>query len=75
MFHKMSKHNYWLFNILTNYSRPDIAYNVCRLSRYTRSVEYWDTISILLIYSKGSFYFCLSYCDYPVVFERYCDAN
>ena len=43
---------------LTNCSH-DIAYDVGRLSRYTHSpsVEYWDTISILLIYSKGTFIF------------------
>ena len=62
---------------MTNCSCPDIAYDVGRLSRYTHSpsVEHWDTISILLIYSKGTFYFCLSYCGYPVVLEEYCDAN
>ena len=62
---------------LTNYSGPDIAYDVGRLSKYIYSsrVEHWDTISIFLIYSKGTFYFCLSYCGYPVVLEGYCDAN
>ena len=44
---------------LTNCSSHDIAYDVGRLSRYTHnpSVEHWDTISILLIYSKGTFIF------------------
>ena len=60
---------------MTNCS--NIAYDVGRLSRYTHSpsVEHWDTISILLIYSKGTFYFCLSYCGYPVILKGYCDAN
>ena len=61
---------------MTNCS-PDIAYDVGRLSRYTHSpsVEYWDTISILLIYSNGTFYFYLLYYGYLVVLEEYCDAN
>ena len=47
------------------------------MNRYTHSpsVEHWNTISILLIYSKGTFYFCLSYCGYPVILKGYCDAN
>ena len=62
---------------MTNCSHPDIAYDVSRLSRYTHnpSVEHWDAISILLGYLKGTSYFCLSYCGYPVVLEWYCDAN
>ena len=62
---------------MTNCSRPDISYDVGRLNRYTHSpsVEHWDTISTLLIYSKGTFYFCLSYCGYPVVLKGYCGAN
>ena len=62
---------------MTNFSRLDIAYDVGRLSRYTHSasVEHWDTISIILIYSKGTFFVCLSYCGYPVVLEGYCDTN
>ena len=62
---------------MTNCSRPDIACDVGRLSRYTHSpgVEHCDTISILLIHSKETFYFSLSYCGYLVVLEGYCDAN
>ena len=62
---------------MTNCDCPDIAYDVGRLSRYTHSpsVEHCDTISILLIYSKGTFCFCLSYCGYLVVLEGYSNAN
>ena len=63
---------------LTNCTRLDIAYAVGRLSRYTHgpSVEHWDTISILLIHSKGIFYFYfLLYCGYPIVLKGYCDVN
>ena len=62
---------------MTNCDCPDIAYDVGRLSRYTHSpsVEHCDTISILLIHSKETFYFSLSYCGYLVVLEGYYDAN
>ena len=51
---------------LTNCTRPDIAYAVGRLSRYTHnpSIEYWDAISRLLRYLKGTFDYGLSYCGY-----------
>ena len=77
MFHKINMHKL-LVNLLllTHCSRPDIAYHVGRLSRYTHnpSVEHWDAISILLEYLKRIFYFGLSYCSYPIL-ERYFDAN
>ena len=62
---------------LTNCTRLDIAYVVSRLSRYTHnpSIEYWDAISKLLRYLKGTLDFGLSYCGYPTVLEGYCDAN
>ena len=62
---------------MTNCSCSNIGYDVGRLSRYTHSpsVRHWHTISILLIYSKGTFYFCLSYCGCLVVLKGYCDAN
>jgi hypothetical protein len=62
---------------LTNCIRPDIAYVVGRLSRYTHNpnIEHWNAISRLLRYLKGTINFGLSYCGYPTVLERYCDAN
>ena len=62
---------------LTNCTHPNIVYDVGRLSRYTHnpSIEYWDVISKLLRYLKGTFDFGLSYCGYPIVLEGYCDAN
>ncbi|KAL0294458.1 UNVERIFIED_CONTAM: Retrovirus-related Pol polyprotein from transposon RE2 [Sesamum radiatum] len=40
---------------LMNYTRPDIAYVVSRLSRYTHNPnkEHWDTLRRLLRYLKG----------------------
>jgi hypothetical protein len=63
---------------LTNCTRPDIAYVVGRLSRYTHnpSLEHWDAISRLLRYLKGTINFDLSYCGYPNdIVKLYCDAN
>ena len=62
---------------LTNCTRPDIAYVVGRLSRYTHnpSIEHWDAISRLLRYLKGTYDYGLSYCGYPTILEGYCDAN
>ena len=62
---------------MTNCTRPDIAYVVGRLSRYTHnpSIEHWDAISRLLRYLKGTFDYGLSYCGYPAILEGYCDAN
>ncbi|KAL0356357.1 UNVERIFIED_CONTAM: Retrovirus-related Pol polyprotein from transposon RE2 [Sesamum radiatum] len=41
--------------LLMNYTRPDIAYAVNRLSRYTHNPnkEYWDALRRLLRYLKG----------------------
>jgi hypothetical protein len=62
---------------LTNCTRPDIAYAVGRLSRYTHnpSVEHWDAISRLLRYLKGTINNGLSYCGFLAILEGYCDAN
>ena len=48
---------------LTNCTHPNIVYDVGRMSRYTHnpSIEYWDVISKLLRYLKGTFDFGLSY--------------
>ena len=62
---------------LTNCTRPDIAYAIGRLSRYTHnlSIEHWNAISRLLRYLNGTINFGLSYCDYPIVLEGYSDGN
>ncbi|GKC87897.1 retrovirus-related pol polyprotein from transposon TNT 1-94, partial [Tanacetum coccineum] len=62
---------------LMNYTRPDIAYAVSRLSRYTHnpSNEHWDALYRLLQYLKGTLNWCLHFNKFPAVLEGYCDAN
>jgi len=58
-------------------TRPDIAYVVDMLSRYTYNptIGHWDAISKLLRYLKGIINFGLSYYDYSPLLKGYCDAN
>ena len=58
-------------------TRPDIAFGVCMLSRYTSkpSTEHWKAISRMLGYLKRTREFSLVYNDYPTVLEGYCDAS
>lgn len=62
---------------LMNYTRPDIAYAVSRLSRYTHNPnnEHWDALYRLLQYLKGTLNWCLQFNKFPGVLEGYCDAN
>ncbi|KAK4400305.1 Retrovirus-related Pol polyprotein from transposon TNT 1-94 [Sesamum angolense] len=61
---------------LMNYTRPDIAYAVSRLSRYTHNPnkEHWDAFRRLLKYLKVQLT-CLYFNKYPGVLEEFCDAN
>ena len=58
-------------------TRPDIAFAVCKLSRYTSnpSVEHWKSISRIFGYLKKTKNLCLFYNDYPAVLEGYTDAS
>ncbi|KAL4037745.1 hypothetical protein IC575_001345 [Cucumis melo] len=62
---------------LMNYTRPDIAYVVSRLSRYTHNPNryHWDALRHLLRYLKGTIDYCLHFNKFPAVLEGYCDAN
>jgi hypothetical protein len=62
---------------LMNCTRPDIAYAVSRLSRYTHSPsnEHWHALKRLLKYLKGTMNLGLVYVGYPAVLEGFCDAN
>ena len=62
---------------LMNYTRPDIAYAVSRLSRYTHnpSSEHWNALRRLLKYLKGTINWSLQFSKFPAVLEGYCDAN
>ncbi|KAL0438737.1 UNVERIFIED_CONTAM: Retrovirus-related Pol polyprotein from transposon TNT 1-94 [Sesamum latifolium] len=62
---------------LMNYTRPDIAYGVSRLSRYTHNPnkEHWDALRRLLRYLKGTMNLCLHFNKYPAVLEGFYNAN
>ncbi|XP_075515358.1 secreted RxLR effector protein 161-like [Primulina tabacum] len=58
-------------------TRPDIAYAVSKLSRFTSNlgVEHWKAIIRLLRYLKYTCDHGLHYTKYPAVIEGYSDAN
>ena len=58
-------------------TRPDIAYAVGRLSRYTSnpSKEHWHAVKRVLKYLKGTMNYCLTYSGDPSVLEGYTDAS
>ncbi|XP_071928133.1 uncharacterized protein [Coffea arabica] len=62
---------------LMNFTRPDIAYAVCRLSRYTHNPnrEHWFTLVRLMKYLRGTVNFGILYSGFPTVLEGYSDAN
>ncbi|KAL0392700.1 UNVERIFIED_CONTAM: Retrovirus-related Pol polyprotein from transposon TNT 1-94 [Sesamum radiatum] len=62
---------------LMNYTRPDIAYAVSRLSRYTHNPnkEHWNALRRLLRYLNGIMNLCLHFNKHLVVLEGFCDAN
>nr|GEW77296.1 zinc finger, CCHC-type [Tanacetum cinerariifolium] len=57
--------------------RPDIAYAVGRLSRFTSnpSRQHWHAITRVFKYLKGTVNYGLSYVGYPLVLEAYSDAS
>ncbi|KAJ9547314.1 hypothetical protein OSB04_019857 [Centaurea solstitialis] len=58
-------------------TRPDIAYAVGRLSRYTSnpSTQHWQAIQRIFKYLKGTMDYGLYYLGYPSVLEGYSDAS
>ena len=62
---------------LMNYTRPDIAYSVSRLSRYNHNPnnDHWIALRRLLRYLKGTMDWGLHYSKFPGVLEDFCDAN
>ena len=62
---------------LMNHTRPDIAYAVSRLSRYTHNPnrDHWGALIRLLKYLKGTINWGLHYQRSRHVLEGYCDAN
>ncbi|KAM2738979.1 hypothetical protein EV2_033140 [Malus domestica] len=62
---------------LMNSTRPDLAYAVSRLSRYTSNLaqEHWDALVRVLRYLKNTLDYGLHYTKYPPVVEGFSDAN
>ena len=62
---------------LMNFSRPDIAYVVCRLSRYTHNLnnDHWSALARLMKYLRGTMNYGILYNGFPAVLEGYNDAN
>jgi hypothetical protein len=58
-------------------TRPDLAYAVSRLSRYTSnpSSEHWKSMTRVLRYIRYTRDYGLHYNRDPAVIEGYCDAN
>nr|GEZ12911.1 zinc finger, CCHC-type [Tanacetum cinerariifolium] len=66
----------YLMYAMTN-TRPDIAYVVGRLSRFTSnpSRQHWKAITRVFEYLRGTKDYGLSYVEYPSVLEGYSDAS
>jgi hypothetical protein len=62
---------------LMNFSRPDIAYAVGRLSRYTHSPnqDHWEALARVMKYLRGTMNYGIMYSGFPAVLEGYSDAN
>ncbi|XP_070030835.1 secreted RxLR effector protein 161-like [Nicotiana tabacum] len=62
---------------LMNFISPDIAYVVCRLSRYTHNpnMEHWSTLDRLMKYLRGTMNYAILYSGFPSTLEGYSDAN
>ena len=58
-------------------TRPDIAFTVCKLSRFISnpSVEHWKAIARVLGYLKKTMNLGLLYNKFPAVLEGYTDAS
>jgi len=58
---------------LMNFTRPDIAYAVGRLSHYTHnpSQEHWNALLRLLKYLRGTIDRCLQFNKFPAVLEGF----
>ncbi|KAL4032481.1 hypothetical protein IC575_005559 [Cucumis melo] len=62
---------------LMNYTRPDIANAVSRLSRYKHNPDryHWDALRHLLRSLKGKINYCFHFNKFPTILEGYCEAN
>ena len=60
-----------------SFSRPDIAYVVSRLGRYTQcpSQDHWDALARLMRYLRGTMDYAIEYSGFPTMLEGYSDTN
>ena len=58
-------------------TRPDVAYPMCKLSRYTSNpnMEHWKAITRIFGYLKRIKNLGLFYNNYPAILEGYTDAS
>ena len=58
-------------------TRPDIAFAVCKLSRYTSNpgIAPWKAVNRVFGYLKRTINFGLFYSEFPTVLEGYSDAS
>jgi hypothetical protein len=57
--------------------RPDIAFAMSKLSRFTSSLgdDHWHALERVMHYLVGTMDYEIYYSGYPVVLEGYSDAN
>ena len=62
---------------LMNFYRPEIAYAVCRLSRYIHNTNnvHWNALARLMKYLRGTMNYGILYSGFPVVLAGYNNAN
>ncbi|KAL6204788.1 hypothetical protein ACLB2K_022055 [Fragaria x ananassa] len=62
---------------IMNCTRPDLAYSLSRLSRYSHNPghDHWIALIRVLKYLKHTINYGLHYTKYPPVLEGFCDAN
>ena len=62
---------------LVNFSRLDIAYAVCRLSRYTHNPnnDHWSALDRLMKCLRGTMNYGILYSGFPAMLEGYSDGN
>ncbi|XP_070011473.1 secreted RxLR effector protein 161-like [Nicotiana sylvestris] len=62
---------------LMNFTRLDIAYAVCRLSKYTHNPnrEHWSALARLMQYLRGTMNYGILYSGFPFTLEGYSDVN
>ena len=62
---------------LMNFSRPDIAYAVCRLNRSTHNPnnDHCNALARLMKYLKGTMNYGILYSGFPAMLEGYNNVN